>query len=120
MEHIGYTSPPPLDAVFAALADPTRRAILTRLQAGEASVGEIAAPFEMSQPAISKHLRVLEGAGLIERHVDKQRRLARLRAGPMSAAVSWLEEFRAHWSGSFDQLDVLLDDLKTQTQEKET
>jgi DNA-binding transcriptional ArsR family regulator len=113
MELIGYASPHKnLDAVFAALADPTRRAILSRLAAGEASVNEIAAPFEMSQPAVSKHLRVLERAGLIEREIDKQRRPARLKAEPMAAAVGWLEEFKQFWSSSFDQLDGLLEDLK--------
>ncbi len=101
-----------LDAVFGALADPTRRAILSRLAAGEAPVNEIAAPFEMSQPAVSKHLKVLERAGLIERDVDKQRRPARLKAEPMAAAVSWLEEFKRFWSSSFDQLDGLLEALK--------
>jgi DNA-binding transcriptional ArsR family regulator len=113
MELIGYASRHKnLNAVFAALADPTRRAILSRLAAGEASVNEIAAPFEMSQPAVSKHLRVLERAGLIEREIDKQRRPARLKAEPMAAAVSWLEEFKQFWSSSFDQLDGLLEDLK--------
>ena len=101
-----------LDAVFAALADPTRRAILTRLAAGEASVNELAAPFAMSQPAVSKHLKVLERAGLIARDVDKQRRPARLQAEPMAAAVRWLEEFEEFWSSSFDQLDNLLEELK--------
>src|SRR5262249_52934738 len=95
MERLGYISrPQDLDAVFAALADPTRRAILARLAAGEASVNEIAAPFEMSQPAVSRHLKVLERAGLIERDIDKQRRPARLNAAPMAAAVRWLEEFK--------------------------
>jgi DNA-binding transcriptional ArsR family regulator len=113
MELIGYASRHKnLNAVFAALADPTRRAILSRLAAGEASVNEIAAPFEMSQPAVSKHLRVLERAGLIEREIDKQRRPARLKAEPMAAAVGWLEEFKQFWSSSFDQLDGLLEDLK--------
>ena len=113
MERAGYASQPQhLDAVFAALADPTRRAILSRLAAGEASVNQIAAPFEMSQPAVSKHLKVLERAGLIERDVDKQRRPARLKAEPMAAAVSWLEEFKQFWSSSFDQLDGLLEELK--------
>ncbi len=113
MEQLGYgNQPQSLNAIFAALADPTRRAILTRLTAGEASVNEIAAPFAMSQPAVSKHLKMLERAGLIERDVDKQRRPARLRAEPMAAAVSWLEEFRGFWSTSFDQLDGLLEDLK--------
>lgn len=115
MELNGYISESsPLDAVFAALADPTRRAILTRLAAGDASVNEIAAPFDMSQPAVSKHLRVLERAGLIERDIDKQRRPARLKAAPMAAAVGWLEEFREFWSTSFDQLDGLLEELKKQ------
>ena len=113
MEMIGPGSQPlDLDAVFAALADPTRRAILSRLAAGEASVNEIAAPFAMSQPAVSKHLKVLERAGLIERDVDKQRRPARLKAEPMAAAVRWLEEFKGVWSSSFDQLDDLLEELK--------
>ena len=113
MEQSGYAPQRPnLDAVFAALADPTRRAILSRLAAGKASVNEIAAPFEMSQPAVSKHLKVLERAGLIERDVDKQRRPARLKAEPMAAAVSWLEEFKQFWSSSFDQLDGLLEELK--------
>jgi len=113
VERFGYAAQPQnLDAVFAALADPTRRAILSRLAAGEASVNEIAAPFEMSQPAVSKHLKVLERAGLIERDVDKQRRPARLKAEPMAAAVSWLEKFKQFWTSSFDQLDGLLEELK--------
>lgn len=113
MEQIGYArTPQNLDAIFAALADPTRRAILSRLVAGEASVNEIAAPFRMSQPAVSRHLKVLERAGLIERDVDRQRRPARLKAEPMAAAVSWLEEFKAFWSSSFDELDGLLKELK--------
>ena len=107
-----------LDAVFAALADPTRRAILSRLASGEASVNELAAPFEMSQPAVSKHLKVLERAGLIERDVDRQRRPARLRAEPMAAAVHWLQEFRQFWSASFDQLDTLLNELKKKAKPK--
>ena len=113
MEQVDYSFPTPnLDAVFAALADPTRRAILSRLAAGEASVNELAAPFEMSQPAVSKHLKVLERAGLIEREVDRQRRPARLKAAPMAAAVRWLEEFRDFWAVSLDQLDGLLEELK--------
>jgi len=113
MELYGYApDPQALDAVFAALADPTRRAILSRLATGEASVNELAAPFEMSQPAVSKHLKVLERAGLIERDIDKQRRPARLKAEPMAAAVSWLEEFKEFWSSSLDQLDDLLHELK--------
>ena len=120
MEQSGYTGEnQALDAVFAALADPTRRAILSRLAAGEASVKELAAPFEMSQPAVSKHLKVLERAGLVERAVDRQRRPARLKAEPMAAAVGWLEDFRRFWSGSFDQLDGLLDQMKQSWDEGE-
>ncbi len=114
MEITGYTNPQPnLDAIFAALADPTRRAILSRLTDGEASVNEIAAPFEMSQPAVSKHLKVLERAGLVERDVDQQRRPARLKADNMAAAVDWLERFREFWGASFDQLDDVLAHMKT-------
>jgi DNA-binding transcriptional ArsR family regulator len=113
MEQASYiNSPSDLDAIFSALADPTRRAILTRLADGEASVGEIAAPFEMSQPAVSRHLKVLERAGLIERGVDEQRRPAKLKAETMGAAVEWLAEFEAFWSASFDQLDHVLTQLK--------
>lgn len=109
MQQISYiTAAPNLDAVFAALADPTRRAILTRLVEGEASVTEIAAPFEMSQPAVSRHLKVLERAGLIERDIDQQRRPARLRAETMAIAVDWLADFEAFWRTSFDQLDSVL------------
>jgi len=111
MEQIGYGSSD-LDAVFAALADPTRRAILARLASGQASVNELAAPFRMSQPAVSKHLKVLERAGLVERDIDQQRRPARLSAAPMAAAIEWLEAFRQFWSSSFDELDGLLDELK--------
>lgn len=111
MEQIGCENPN-LDAVFGALADPTRRAILAKLSAGEASVKELAAPFEMSQPAVSKHLKVLESAGLVERAIDKQKRPARLRAAPMQDAVAWMEEFRRFWTSSFDQLDDLLETLK--------
>jgi DNA-binding transcriptional ArsR family regulator len=103
---------PNLDAVFAALADPTRRAILSRLVDGHATVNELAAPFAISQPAISRHLKVLENAGLISRDVDQQRRPARLKADNMIAAVDWLEGFRAFWGTSFDQLDALLADIK--------
>jgi len=101
-------TPADLDAVFAALADPTRRAILSGLADGKASVGDIAAPFNISQPAISRHLKVLERAGLIVREVDEQRRPARLMAAPMTAAVDWLNEFRAFWESSFVQLDDVL------------
>jgi DNA-binding transcriptional ArsR family regulator len=110
--HGHMSSAPSLDAVFAALADPTRRAILLRLSAGEASVNDLAAPFKMSQPAVSKHLKVLERAGLVERDIDRQRRPARLRAAPLADAANWLEEFRRFWPSRFDQLDHLLEDLK--------
>ena len=120
MEQLGYTNTPSnLDAIFAALADPTRRAILSRLVDGQASVNEIAAPFEMSQPAVSRHLRVLERAGLIERDIDEQRRPARLKAQKMAPAVDWLNEFKAFWGTSFDQLDNVLSNMK-QAKEKET
>ena len=120
MEQTGYVSTQPnLNAIFAALADPTRRAILSRLLNGEASVNEIAAPFAMSQPAVSRHLKVLERAGLIERDVDEQRRPARLKAENMAAAVDWLSEFKAFWGKSFDRLDKVLIDIQ-QTESKET
>ncbi|MEL6825073.1 MAG: metalloregulator ArsR/SmtB family transcription factor [Pseudomonadota bacterium] len=111
-------SAPNLDAIFAALADPTRREILTRLAGGEATVNEIAAPFEMSQPAISKHLKVLERAGLVTRAIDQQRRPATLNAKPMRDAVDWLEAFRDFWLGSFEQLDGLLDELKHEEKDR--
>ena len=101
-----------LDATFAALADPTRRAILARLAAGEASVLEIAKPFAMSQPAISKHLKVLERAGLISESRDAQRRPRRLEAQPLAEATGWLEGYREFWEASFQRLDVLLDEEK--------
>ena len=110
LQHIH--SQPDLDAIFAALADPTRRSILSRLADGQASVNELAAPFEISQPAISRHLKVLENAGLISRNIDQQRRPACLRAENMAAAVDWLEEFRAFWGTSFGQLETLLAELK--------
>jgi len=100
-----------LDATFAALADPTRRAILARLAAGEATVMELAAPFAMSQPAVSKHLKVLERAGLISRGRDAQRRPCRLEARPLKAATDWLENYRGYWEESFQRLDSLLDEL---------
>ncbi len=113
METIGYTkSRANLDAIFAALADPTRRAILSRLADGEASVNEIAAPFAMSQPAVSRHLKVLERAGLIERDIDEQRRPARLKAEKMAAAFEWLADFSAFWGANFDQLDDVLVAMK--------
>jgi DNA-binding transcriptional ArsR family regulator len=103
-----------LDATFAALADPTRRAILARLATGEASVMELAEPFAMSQPAISKHLKVLEHAGLISRGRDAQRRPCRLRAEPLAVANGWLEPYRQFWEGSFERLDTLLEEMKAQ------
>jgi len=102
-----------LDATFAALADPTRRAILTRLAAGDASVAELAEPFAMSQPAISKHLKVLERAGLVARGRDAQRRPRRLIAAPLAEADAWLEEYRRFWEARFERLDELLDEMKT-------
>jgi len=120
MEQAGYTNTQSnLDAIFSALADPTRRAILSRLADGEASVNELAAPFEMSQPAVSRHLKVLEKAGLIERDIDEQRRPARLKAQQLADAVDWLSEFKAFWGTSFDQLDNVLLKMK-QTEKKGT
>ncbi len=101
-----------LDATFAALADPTRRAILARLAAGEASVTELAKPFAMSQPAVSKHLRVLERAGLVSRGRDAQRRPCRLEAKPLAEANMWLENYRKIWEANFRRLDDVLDELK--------
>src|SRR5438552_3432426 len=103
-----------LDATFAALADPTRRAILARLASGEASVTELAKPFAMTQPAISKHLKVLERAGLISRGHDAQRRPRRLEAKPLAEVNCWLEEYRRFWEGSFQRLDAVLDELKAE------
>lgn len=102
-----------LDRTFAALADPTRRAILARLASGEATVTELMKPFAVSQPAISKHLRVLEQAGLISRGRDAQRRPRRLEAGPLAEANAWLERYRQIWEGSFERLDDLLVELTT-------
>ncbi|MEP7366171.1 MAG: metalloregulator ArsR/SmtB family transcription factor [Acidobacteriota bacterium] len=101
-----------LDATFAALADPTRRAILARLASGEATVRELAEPFSMSQPAISKHLKVLERAGLISHGRDAQRRPRKLEAKPLGEATEWLENYRQFWEQRFQQLDTLLDELK--------
>jgi DNA-binding transcriptional ArsR family regulator len=114
MEPIGYSNgaPDTLDATFAALSDPTRRAILARLALGEASVAELAEPFEMTQPAVSKHLRVLERAGLISRGRDAQRRPSRLEAKPLEAAAEWLEDYRRFWERRFSRLDALLDEIR--------
>ncbi len=103
-----------LNATFSALADPTRRAILARLALGEASVMELAEPFAMSQPAISKHLKVLEGAGLITRGRDAQRRPCRLEAQPMAEASRWIEDYRKFWERNFLRLDFLLEELQTE------
>ena len=105
-------SPAALDLTFAALADPTRRAILARLVEGEASVAELAEPFAMSQPAISKHLKVLERAGLISRGRDAQRRPARIEGEALAVATGWLERYRRVWDANFGRLDTLLADLQ--------
>ena len=122
MELTGYrtTSADRLDAAFAALADPTRRAIIARLAQGEASVTELAEPFAMSQPAISKHLKVLERAGLVSRHRDAQRRPCRLEARALRDATEWLDGYRRFWAESFERLDLLLDDLQTDTADPST
>ena len=101
-----------LSATFAALADPTRRAILARLAKGEASVKDLAAPFEMSQPAVSKHLRVLERAGLIERGRQAQWRPRRLQAGPLRDISEWVNQYRRHWEESFERLDAYLREVQ--------
>ena len=103
-----------LSVIFAALADPTRRAILARLATGEASVKDLSAPFDMSQPAISKHLRVLERAGLIEQGRQAQWRPRRLRAGPLRDISDWVEQYRRHWEESFERLDAYLRDVQDQ------
>jgi DNA-binding transcriptional ArsR family regulator len=107
------TPPDRLNATFLALADPTRRAILARLALGEASVNELAEPFDMSQPAISKHLKMLERAGLVSRGRDAQRRPCRLEAQPLEAAYLWIERYRQMWDMNFGRLDTLLDELKS-------
>jgi DNA-binding transcriptional ArsR family regulator len=107
-----------LDATFAALADPTRRAILARLASGEASVTDLARPFSMSQPAISKHLKVLERAGLISRGRDAQRRPRRIEGKPLAEATGWLEKYRQIWEGNFQRLDALLDEMKIQEKKR--
>ncbi|HEV2529877.1 MAG TPA: metalloregulator ArsR/SmtB family transcription factor [Thermomicrobiales bacterium] len=100
-----------LDLVFSALADPTRRAILARLTEGDATVNELAAPFDVSQPAISRHLRVLEGAGLISRRRRATARLSHLEADPLREATAWLAAYQAYWQESHDRLDALLAEL---------
>jgi DNA-binding transcriptional ArsR family regulator len=105
-----------LDATFAALADPTRRAILARLAAGEATVNDLAKPFKMSQPAISKHLKVLEKAGLISHHQVAQMRPRKIEAQPLKEATNWLEKYRKFWEEQFERLDELLDELKLESE----
>ena len=119
MQPSGYALTPQgrLDATFGALADPTRRAIIARLASGEASVTELAEPFAMTQPAISKHLKVLERAGMISRERDAQRRPSRLVAQPLAEASEWLQKYRQFWETSFQRLDNLPDEMKT-TQKK--
>ena len=113
MKPSGYN----LDATFAALADPTRRAILARLASGEATVNELAAPFDMSQPAISKHLKVLERAGLISRSREAQRRPRKLEPRPLTEATDWIERYRKIWEANYKRLDALLQEMK-RTQKK--
>jgi len=102
----------PLSSIFAALADPTRRAILARLTSGEASVGELSQPFQMSQPAVSKHLKVLERAGLIAKSREAQWRLCRLEAAPLREVATWMEPYRRFWDESFGRLDDHLTRIK--------
>jgi DNA-binding transcriptional ArsR family regulator len=120
MELLGYEqlSSCQLDATFAALADPTRRALLNRLAKGRASVAELAKPFKMTQPAISKHLRVLERAGLISRGLDAQRRPRKLEAAPLKEATDWLEKYRQFWDQAYNRLDAVLEDLKKAEKKK--
>jgi DNA-binding transcriptional ArsR family regulator len=109
-----------LSITFAAIADPTRRAILVRLSKGEAAVKELAMPFSMTLPAISKHLKVLEKAGLIERSRDAQSRPCKLRAKPLKAAASWIDRYRTFWEESFDRLDDYLKELQSEPDAKPT
>lgn len=115
MQREGYEHSDALGATFAALANPTRRAILARLASGDATVMELAEPFAMTQPAISKHLKVLERAGLISRGRDAQRRPCRLEAKPLAEATDWLEKYREIWEGNYERLDALLDELQNRT-----
>jgi DNA-binding transcriptional ArsR family regulator len=108
-----------LSATFAALADPTRRAILERLADGDSTVSELAKPFEMSMPAVSKHLKVLERAGLISRMRDAQKRPCRLEAEPLKQAVTWIEQYRRHWDERFDRLEDYLTELQSKERTKE-
>ena len=108
-----------LDRTFAALSDPTRRAILARLSAGEASVTDLAEPFDMSLPAVSKHLKVLERAGLIARSRERQWRPARLQAGPLKEVAEWTERYRSFWEESYDRLDEYLVELRAKKGKEE-
>jgi DNA-binding transcriptional ArsR family regulator len=116
MEQGGYgqATASRLDATFGALADPTRRAILARLAQGEASVGELAAPFDISQPAISRHLKVLENAGLISRGRDAQRRPRKLELEPLVEANAWIENYQKLWEAKYQRLDTLLEELSAE------
>jgi DNA-binding transcriptional ArsR family regulator len=109
----------PLSTTFAALADPTRRAILAHLAGGEATVKDLAAPFDMTQPAISKHLRVLERAGLIEQGRQAQWRPRRLRAGPLRDVADWVSQYRRHWEDSFERLDAYLREVQDDQQDSQ-
>src|SRR5208282_5711257 len=109
---VKYNAPDPLSETFAALADPTRRAILGRLALGETSVTELAAPFEMSLPAVSRHLKVLERAQLIARSREAQWRPCQIQAGPLKEIADWLEHYRRFWAQSFDRLDEYLSELQ--------
>jgi DNA-binding transcriptional ArsR family regulator len=109
-----------LDATFSALADPTRRAILARLASGQATVNDLARPFAMSQPAVSKHLKVLESAGLISRRQDAQTRPSRIEAKPLAEASAWLEAYRQFWERRYQRLDALLDELKAGKKKRDT
>lgn len=121
MKRTGYERGPAdrLDAVFAALANPTRRAILARLASGEVSVTELAEPFVVSQPAISRHLKVLERAGLVSAGADAQRRPRKLEARPLAEASRWMEQFREYWQASFRRLDSLLLELKAAEKQRQ-
>src|SRR5450432_3816727 len=120
MQPVGYAKSKAdhLDATFAALADPTRRAIVARLASGQASVSELAEPFAMSQPAISKHLKVLERAGLVSRSQDAQRRPRRLEPQPLAEASEWLERYRQLWETRFQHLDALLQRMKAKERKR--
>jgi DNA-binding transcriptional ArsR family regulator len=114
LQPFGYETSEQLDAVFAALADPARRAILQRLAAGEASVTELVEPFDMSQPAVSKHIKVLERAGLVTRGRDAQRRPVRIDARMLAEATGWLENYRKLWEANFSRIDDVLEAMKAE------